>query len=199
VALEAGGEPLSSTTTIPAILTGDRGLKRAATDEVAGAKTEEVVQEPISTRTLAYWPSSSPVAVRPLSSEKSVSIIDRIRVYNRHATSRHATHCRQANKKGRRRTPSGPSKLPPLGSLAEAKRRRDSRRGDRRGCRLNRRAAPEDCPSWDRTRTLLIQSRAQRVCLEDTMSVSGCPPSIGARGLGGQYPVRSGETLSKRL
>jgi hypothetical protein len=30
-----------------------------------------------------------------------------------------------------------------------------------------------------------IQSRAVRVCLEDTMSVSGCPPSIGARRLGG--------------
>src|SRR6266568_2249711 len=55
------------------------------------------------------------------------------------------------------------------------------------------------CPSWDRTRTLLIQSRAVRVCLEDTMSVSGCPPSIGARRLGGQCPDRPGETLVKRL
>src|SRR2546426_10481759 len=55
------------------------------------------------------------------------------------------------------------------------------------------------CPSWDRTRTLLIQSRAVRVCLEDTMSVSGCPPSIGARRLGGQCPDWSGETLAKRL
>src|SRR5205823_14497272 len=55
------------------------------------------------------------------------------------------------------------------------------------------------CPSWARTRTLLIQSRAQRVCLEDTMSVSGCPPSIGARRLGGQCPDWAGETLVKRL
>ena len=31
------------------------------------------------------------------------------------------------------------------------------------------------------------------------MSVSGCPPSIGARRLGGQCPDRSGETLAKRL
>ena len=45
----------------------------------------------------------------------------------------------------------------------------------------------------------LIQSRAQRVCLEDTMSVSGCPPSIGARRLGGQCPDWSGETLVKCL
>src|SRR5438445_11609865 len=55
------------------------------------------------------------------------------------------------------------------------------------------------CPSWDRTRTLLIQSRAERVRLEDTMSVSGCPPSIGARRLGGQCPDWSGETLVKCL
>src|SRR3989442_15889565 len=47
--------------------------------------------------------------------------------------------------------------------------------------------------------TLLIQSRAERVCLEDTMSVSGCPPSIGARRLGGQCPDWTGETLVKRL
>ncbi len=40
---------------------------------------------------------------------------------------------------------------------------------------------------------------SQRVCLEDTMSVSGCPPSIGARGLGGQCPDWSGETLTKQL
>ncbi|MGH8543433.1 MAG: hypothetical protein ACREX3_07355, partial [Gammaproteobacteria bacterium] len=57
----------------------------------------------------------------------------------------------------------------------------------------------EDCPSWDRTRTLLIQSRAERVCLEDTMSVSGCPSSIGARRLARQCPDWSGETLAKRL
>ena len=31
------------------------------------------------------------------------------------------------------------------------------------------------------------------------MSVSGCPPSIGARRLGGQCPDRSGETLVKCL
>ena len=47
--------------------------------------------------------------------------------------------------------------------------------------------------------TPLIQSRAVRVCLEDTMSVSGCPPSIGACRLGGQCPDWSGETLAKRL
>ena len=39
-----------------------------------------------------------------------------------------------------------------------------------------------------KTNHFLIQSRAERVCLEDTMSVSGCPPSIGARRLGGQCP-----------
>src|SRR5437667_2916925 len=56
-----------------------------------------------------------------------------------------------------------------------------------------------EVPRWDRTRALPIQSRAERVCLEDTMSVSGCPPSIGARRLGGQCPDRSGETLVKCL
>jgi len=50
-----------------------------------------------------------------------------------------------------------------------------------------------------KTNHFLIQSRAERVCLEDTMSVSGCPPSIGARRLGGQCPDRSGETLVKCL
>ena len=54
-------------------------------------------------------------------------------------------------------------------------------------------------PSWDRIRTLLIQSGADRACLEDTISVSGCPPSIGARRLGGQCPDWSGETLVKCL
>src|SRR5438128_3293838 len=44
-----------------------------------------------------------------------------------------------------------------------------------------------------------FQSRAVRVCLEDTMSVGGCPPSIGARRLGGQCPDWPGERLVKRL
>jgi hypothetical protein len=58
---------------------------------------------------------------------------------------------------------------------------------------------PLNCPSWDRTRTLLIQSRADRVCLEDTMSVSGCPPSIGARKAWRQLPLMPAETLVERL
>src|SRR5437667_12663969 len=55
------------------------------------------------------------------------------------------------------------------------------------------------CPSWDRTRTLLIQSSPVGVCLEDTMSVSGDLPSIGAPTVGGKCPDRSGETLVKCL
>src|SRR5205823_10219296 len=74
---------------------------------------------------------------------------------------------------------------------------RESKMVEARHDSMSHRAS--SCPSWDRTRTLLIQSRAQRVCLEDTMSVSGCPPSIGARRLGGQCPDRSGETLVKCL
>src|SRR6266446_7059992 len=71
-------------------------------------------------------------------------------------------------------------------------------RGNENG-RVREPRGPRSCPSWDRTRTLLIQSRAVRVCLEDTMSVSGCPPSIGARKARGQCPDWPGETLAKRL
>src|SRR2546427_3620473 len=59
--------------------------------------------------------------------------------------------------------------------------------------------ADGELPLQDSNLDYLIQSRAQRVCLEDTMSVSGCPPSIGARRLGGQCPDQSGETLVKCL
>src|SRR5712692_1211745 len=74
---------------------------------------------------------------------------------------------------------------------------RESKTGEARHESSSHRAS--SCPSWARTRTLLIQSGAVRVCLEDTMSVSGCPPSIGARRLGGQCPDWPGETLVKCL
>ena len=54
-------------------------------------------------------------------------------------------------------------------------------------------------PLQDSNLVYLIQSRADRVCLEDTMSVSGGPPSIGARRLGGQCPDWPGETIVKCL
>src|SRR5207247_901899 len=59
--------------------------------------------------------------------------------------------------------------------------------------------ADGELPLQDSNLDYLIQSRAVRVCLEDTMSVSGCPPSIGARRLGGQCPDWLGETPVKSL
>ncbi len=47
--------------------------------------------------------------------------------------------------------------------------------------------------------TLLIQSSPVRACLEDTMSVSGGPSSIGARTVEGQCPDWPGETIVKQL
>src|SRR5712692_273237 len=55
------------------------------------------------------------------------------------------------------------------------------------------------CPSWARTRTLLIQSSRVGACLEDTMSASGDLPSIGALTVGAKCPDQSGETLAKCL
>jgi len=46
-------------------------------------------------------------------------------------------------------------------------------KSDGRGRRLS-------CPSWDRTRTLLIQSAGPRATKTDKMTGSGVPTSIGA-------------------
>src|SRR5467141_1921614 len=48
-------------------------------------------------------------------------------------------------------------------------------------------------------RALPIQSSPVGACLEDTMSVSGDLPSIGAPTVGGKCPDPSGETLVKCL
>src|SRR2546429_1273420 len=55
------------------------------------------------------------------------------------------------------------------------------------------------CPSWDRTRTLLIQSAGPRATKTDKMTGSGVPTSIGALSVWHLCPLRSGETLAKRL
>ena len=54
-------------------------------------------------------------------------------------------------------------------------------------------------PLEDSNLDYLIQSSPVGVCLEDTMSVSGDLPSIGAPTVGGKCPDRSGETLVKCL
>jgi len=57
--------------------------------------------------------------------------------------------------------------------------------------------ADSQLPLQDSNLVYLIQSRAVRVCLEDTMSASGDLPSIGAPAVGEKCPDRSGETLAK--
>src|SRR2546425_12685412 len=75
--------------------------------------------------------------------------------------------------------------------------KRESKTGEARRDRTSHRAA--SCPSWDRTRTLLIQSSPVEACLEGTMSASGDLPGIGAPTVKGKCPDRSGETLVKCL
>ena len=61
------------------------------------------------------------------------------------------------------------------------------------------RAITVSCPSWARTRTLLIQSAGPRAPKTDKLTGSGVPTSIGALSVWHLCPLRSGETLAKRL
>src|SRR3989442_10150261 len=75
--------------------------------------------------------------------------------------------------------------------------KRESKTGEARHALSAHRAS--SCPSWDRTRTLLIQSAGPRALKTDKLTGRGVPTSIGALSVWHLCPLRSGETLAKHL